>query len=86
MPLSRVHLTLAQKIDMEKFGLPGCDRKKIAKKYGVSKPIINLSPIRFKTIDIQALETLRKFAEIDCASEMTICTYRSPNEFETVCL
>ena len=40
-PLCRVHLTLSQKISIiEKSGLPGFDRKKIAEKYGVSKPTI----------------------------------------------
>ena len=37
-PLSRVHLTLAPKINfIEKYGLPGHDHKEIAEKYGVSE-------------------------------------------------
>ena len=46
-PLSRVYLTLAQKINIiEKSGPPIFDRKKIAEKYGVSKCMdVNQSPI-----------------------------------------
>ena len=63
---------------MRKFGLPGCDRKKIANKYGFSKPIINQSPIKFKTKElVQALEILQKFGDN---------TSRSLCEFETLFL
>ena len=69
---------------MEKFGLPGCDRKKIANKYGVTKPIINQSRIKFKTKEVvQALEILRKFGEINFSSDNI---YRSLYEFNTLFL
>ena len=36
--LSRIHLTLVQKVSIiEKSGLPAFDRKKIAEKHGASK-------------------------------------------------
>ena len=53
-PLLRVHLTLTKKLTLLKNMdcMPGFDCKKFAEKYGISKPIVNQSPIKFKTKEV----------------------------------
>ena len=68
-PLSRFHLTLAKKCNM-------------IEKSGLHCQVLIVRKLKTKEV-VQALKTLRKFAEMNGASD-NAC--RSLNEFGTLCL